>query len=134
MKNLPTFVAFNGPAVLLFSSLIGLLPLRALHRDEVLEHWQLLHAGGTSRGIMLLALAATIQFTQLSPSSRALACALVVFFVWTSAISMFVCGIIGERGSHPRGNRASKVIFYLYACGAITLPIGLAVEFVQAWT
>lgn len=74
MKNLPAFVALNGAAVLLFSNLIGLLAVRALHRDEVSEHWHLLHAGGTSRDIMLLALAATIQFSRLSPSSRALAC------------------------------------------------------------
>ena len=136
MQNLSAFLAFNGAVVLLFSSLIGFVLARSLHRGQVSEHWHLLHAGGTSRGIMLLALAATIPLADLSPSSRAWASGLVVLFAWTSVLAMFVRGISGERGFHPRGSPANKVVFILYAIGAISLPVGLswlAVGFAGAW-
>lgn len=136
MENLSAFLAANGVGVLLFSSLIGLLLARALDKNEVAEHWHLLHASGTSRGVMLLALAATLQFAKLSPSSLAWASGLVVFFVWTSIMAMFTRGLSGERGFHPGGSWANKLVFYLYASGTITLPIGLiwlGIGFVRAW-
>ena len=101
MQNLSAFLAFNGAAVLLFSSLVGFALARSLHRGAVSEHWHLLHAGGTSRGVMLLALSAAIPFADLSASSLAWASGLVVLFAWTSVFAMFIRGMTGERGFHP---------------------------------
>ena len=136
LENLSVFLAVNGVVVLLFSSLIGLALARALYRDDLSEHWHLLHASGTSRGVMLLALATTIQFAELPPTSLVFASGLVVFFVWTSLLAMLVRGLSGERGFHPGGSHANKVVFYLYASGAVTLLIGLVwlgVGFLRAW-
>ena len=136
MENLSAWLAFNGAAVLLFTSLIGLMLARCLHRNEVSEHWHLLHAGGTSRGVLLLALSATVQFTDLSPSSLAWASGLVVFFVWTSVLAMLVRGLTGERGFHPGGSPSNRIVFYLYASGAVALFAGLfwlAVGFFGTW-
>lgn len=136
MQTLSAFLALNGVAVVLFSSLIGFALARALHRGAVSQHWHLLHAAGTSRGVMLLALSAAIPFADLSPSSLAWASGLVVLFVWTSVFAMFVRGMSGERGFHPRGSPANRAVFWLYAIGAVSLPAGLlwlAVGFAAAW-
>ncbi|NNF25382.1 MAG: hypothetical protein HKN63_11355 [Rhodobacteraceae bacterium] len=118
-------LAVNGILVLAFSSLVGLLLARSIFKNQPPEHWHLLHASGTSRGIMLLALAATIRFAELPSSQIAWAAGLVVFFVWTSILAMFVRAITGEKGFHPRGPRANQVVFFLYAVGTIALPVGL---------
>ena len=136
MQNLSAFLAFNGAAVLLFSSLVGFALARSLHRGAVSEHWHLLHAGGTSRGVMLLALSAAIPFADLSASSLAWASGLVVLFAWTSVFAMFIRGMTGERGFHPRGSPANRAVFWLYAIGAVSLLVGLlwlAVGFGAAW-
>ncbi len=133
MERISVLLALNGVALILFASLIGLALARALHRGEVSEHWHLLHASGTSRGIMLLALSAAIEFSDLSVIGLAWAVGLVVFFAWTSVLAMFVRGLSGERGFHPGGSRTNKVVFYLYASGAISLPVGLAWLLVGFW-
>jgi hypothetical protein len=136
MEALSAFLATNGVAVLLFGSLVGLVLARNLHQGKVSEHWHLLHAGGTSRGILLLALAATVNITELSFSSLAWASGLVVLFVWTSVVAMFLRALSEERGFYPKGSRANRAIFLLYAIGTIALSVGLlwlALGFLKAW-
>ena len=136
MEKLAAALALNGVALILFASLIGLLLARALHRGDVSEHWHLLHASGTSRGIMLVALSAAIEFAELPYSHLLWATAFVLFFAWTSVMAMFLRGLSGERGFHPGGSLANKAVFYLYASGTIALPIGLVwllVGFFRAW-
>ncbi|NNK77725.1 MAG: hypothetical protein HKP40_03340 [Litoreibacter sp.] len=135
MEELAAFLALNGAVVLLFSSLVGLALARSLHLGTPAEHWHLLHAGGTSRGIMLLALAASIRFAELPATDLAWASGLVTFFVWTSILAMLVRCLTGMKGFHRGGPAANKIVFYLYASGTVALPIGLvwlAIGFVQA--
>lgn len=125
VKDLSAFLALNGALVLLFCSMIGLLLAKALHEGRVSQHWHLLHAGGTSRGILLLALAAAIEFAGLPHIQLAWATGLVVFFVWTSVLAMFLRALTEEKGFHPGGSRMNKAVFLLYASGTVALPVGL---------
>ena len=125
MDVLALLLALNGVAVLLYSSMVGLVLARNLHRGATSEHWHLLHAGGTSRGVMLLALAATIRLARLPETHLFLASGLIVFFVWTSVLAMTLRGLTGEKGFHPGGPLSSRAVFLLYAGGTLALPVGL---------
>lgn len=125
MQLLSPLLALNGSFFLLFSSLIGLVLARSLRQGTKSEHWHLLHSGGTSRGIMLLALSASVQFADLPASQLFWSSGLVVLFVWTSVIAMLVRALTGEMGFHPGGSSSNKLVFYLYAAGTIALPVGL---------
>ena len=125
MENLTILIAVNGLVILLFSSLIGLVLAKSLHENRTSEHWHLLHAGGTSRGIMLMALAGVIQFVSLPAWHLYWASGLVTFFVWTSILAMALRAITGEKGFYSGGSLANRSVFWLYAGGAIALPTGL---------
>lgn len=125
MENLSIFLAANGVVVLLFSSLAGLVLAKALHHSNSSEHWHLLHASGTSRGIMLIALASIVPVVALPSWQLSWATGLVTLFVWTSVCAMTLRALTGEKGFHAGGSSANKVVFLLYTCGTLALPMGL---------
>ena len=125
MQLLSPLLALNGGFCLLLSSLIGLVLARSLQQGAKSEHWHLLHSGGTSRGVMLLALSASVQFADLPAWQLFWSSGLVALFVWTSFIAMLLRALTGEKGFHPGGASSNKLIFYLYAVGTVALPVGL---------
>lgn len=125
MGKLSIFLALNGVIILLLSSLAGLLLAKALHKGTSSEHWHLLHASGTSRGIMLMALAAIIPFVSLPSWQIDWSSGLVVFFVWTSVLAMILRALTGEKGFHIGGSLTNKAVFLLYASGTVALLVGL---------
>lgn len=121
MEKLATHLALHGVTVLLVSTIGGMFLYRAISNKKHEAGWHLLHAGGSARGIMLIALAAIIDipvlpFWQLSTLSW-----LIIFFVWTSTLAMILVAITGERGFGWYGSRINKLIYVLYGLGAITI-------------
>ena len=87
MDQLAVIIALNGLLVLLLSLVAGMfLYLAILHQREQAA-WHLLHAGGTGRGVMLLALAALIEYPALSFELLSAAVWMILFFVWTSMLA-----------------------------------------------
>lgn len=125
MEGLAVLVALNGAVVLLVTSLAGVILARTIHVKASSEHWHLLHAGGTSRGVMLLALASTIRLAALPEAHLWWIAALIVFFVWTSVLAMLLRALSHEKGFHPGGPWSNRMVFGLYACGTLALCIGL---------
>lgn len=118
MEKLAIVLALNG-VVVLFGSLVGGLLLWRSARDEhprVLD-WHLFHASVSARGIMLVALAATIHLAALPDWQLWTAAWLLIVFVWTSTAAMFLRGLTGAKGFRRSGSAANKVIFVLYALG-----------------
>jgi hypothetical protein len=120
-------LALHGALVILFCMVAGLVLSRILLARGKGADWHLLHAGGTSRGILLIALAATVDLAGLSDRATALVAALIVFFVWTSVLAMFVRALTGETGFEFRGPLANRLIFLLYAAGAVTVFLGFGI-------
>ena len=106
----------------LFVSLVGGLFLyRANLIHEGIANWHLLHAGGSARGILLIALAATIHLPDLSPAYLAAAVWMMIFFVWTSILAMVLRALCGQHGFGWSGPAINKTIYLLYAAGAIAV-------------
>lgn len=124
MDRLSVFLALNGAAVLVVSMLAGITLRNALMQNGRSADWHLIHAGGTSRGVMLLALAATINLAVLSEPQLWASAILIIFFVWTSVLAMLIRAISGDPGFDYSGNTANKAIFLLYASGTVTVFIG----------
>ena len=126
MQTLAAFLALNGVLVIFVSSAAGLLLYLNLVRGEDPHDWHLLHAGGTARGILLIALGGTIHIAGLSDASAWLSAGLVTIFVWASTIAMVLRGMTGETGFGFSGEPANRIGFILYGIGVLSLFPGLA--------
>ena len=88
--------------------------------------WHLLHAGGTARGILLIALGGTVHLAALPLPQAWMASSLVIVFVWASTLAMLLRTLSGETGFAFSGAPANKLGFLLYVIGAVSLAIGLS--------
>jgi len=121
MEKLAIHLALNGAAILTVSLVAGLFLYRSILGDKNVADWHLLHAGGSARGIMLMALAATIHLAALPEWQLWTAAWFIIFFAWASTLAMLLRAITGEAGFGYSGSIANKVTFVLYASGTATV-------------
>lgn len=133
MGQLDAILAFNGMAILLVSLIAGVLLYRVLLRQDEPHDWHLLHAGGSGRGVMLLALAATIHLADLPSWLLAASVCGVIFFAWGSTISMIITGITGEHGFSLSGSPINRFAHVLYVAGAIAVFPAVTILLLGFW-
>ncbi len=121
MNQLAVILALNGALVLLVGLVAGMfLYLAILHqRDQAA--WHLLHASGTGRGVMLLALAALVDYPALPLWLLETTAWLILFFVWTSMLAMATRAITGARGLRLEGSFANRLVYTSYGLGTLTV-------------
>ena len=85
---------------------VHLLLYRAILFNGREAAWHLVHAGGSARGIMLMALAAIIHLPALPAWQLATIAGLIIFFAWTSMLAMLIAAagmhnilLVGPPGS-----------------------------------
>ena len=121
MEKLVVYLALNGVLVLTVSIIAGLFLYLAIRDDREQAAWHLLHAGGTARGVMLIALAAIIEYPVLSYAALATMAWLFIVFTWTSMSAMGIRAVSGERGLRLTGTIANKSVYILYGLGTIAI-------------
>lgn len=121
MNQLAIHLALHGAIVLTVSIIAGLLLYGAILKSKNEAAWHLVHAGGTVRGVMLIALAAIIHLPVLPAWQLATAVWLIIFFVWTSMLAMIIAAISGDRGLGLSGSIANKLVYVLYGLGTIAI-------------
>lgn len=126
MDQLVIILALNGALVLTVSLFAGLFLYLAILNGKDQAAWHLLHAGGTGRGVMLLALAALIERPALSLELATIAAWLIIFFVWTSMLAMGIRAVFGDRGLRLEGSFANRTVYLSYALGTLTVFPGFA--------
>jgi hypothetical protein len=125
--RLSIVLALNGALVLLVTMLAGLMLYRSILARGTLADWHLLHAGGTSRGVLLIALAATVHLADLSATATVAAAVLILYFVWASVLAMLLRALTGETGFRFAGRATSRLIFLLYASGVVAVFLGFGI-------
>ncbi len=121
MQTLAIHLALNGALVLVISMIAGLFLYLAIRGEREQRAWHLLHAGGSGRGVMLLALAALIEYPALPPWLLSAIAWLIIFFVWTSMLAMSIRAIWGERGLRFEGGFANRLVWASYGLGTIAI-------------
>jgi len=121
MNQLAIHLALHGAIVLTVSIVAGLLLYGAILKSKDEAAWHLVHAGGTVRGVMLIALAAIIHLPVLPAWQLATTVWLIIFFVWTSMLAMIIAAISGDRGLGLSGSIANKLVYVLYGLGTIAI-------------
>lgn len=121
MDRLAILLALNGMLVLVVSLVAGLFLYLAIRRGKAEEAWHLLHAGGAGRGVMLLALAALLEYPSLTLIQLQVACWLVLVFVWTSMGAMGIRALSGARGLRLEGRLTNRLVYLLYAVGTVAI-------------
>lgn len=125
MNDLAIHLALHGVMVLTVSVVGGLLLYRSILRDTNRADWHLLHAGGSARGISLIALAGVIDLVDLESWLIATAVWFVIYFAWTSTLAMLIRAYSREKGFRFAGSKTNKFVYALYASGALVLFPGL---------
>ena len=125
MNDLAIHLALHGVMVLTVSVVGGLLLYRSILRDTNRADWHLLHAGGSARGILLIALAGVIDLVDLKSWLIATAVWFVIYFAWTSTLAMLIRAYSREKGFRFAGSKTNKFVYALYASGALVLFPGL---------
>ena len=125
MDNLAIHLALHGVMVLTVSVVGGLLLYRSILRGTNQADWHLLHAGGSARGILLIALAGIIALVDLRSWQMAIAVWFVIYFAWTSTLAMLIRAYSRETGFRFAGSKTNRVGYVLYASGASVLFPGL---------
>lgn len=125
MNDLAIHLALHGVMVLTVSVVGGLLLYRSILRDTRRADWHLLHAGGSARGILLIALAGVIDLVDLKSWLIATAVWFVIYFAWTSTLAMLIRAYSRETGFRFAGSKTNKFVYVLYASGALVLFPGL---------
>lgn len=126
MMTIEALLALNGVLVVFLCSAAGFFLYRNLLQGQDPHAWHLLHAGGTARGILLIALAGTIELAGLEVNLAALAAGLVIVFVWASTLAMLLRAVTGETGFQFSGRLANRLGFALYGLGVLSLFPGLS--------
>ena len=121
MDRLAILLALNGMLVLVVSLVAGLFLYLAIKNGREEAAWHLLHAGGTGRAVMLLALAALIEYPSLTIGQMQVACWLMLVFVWTSMGAMGIRAVTGSRGLRLEGTLANRMVYLLYAIGTVAI-------------
>lgn len=121
MDRLALHLALNGALVLTVSLFAGLFLYLAIRNDREQAAWHLLHAGGTGRGVMLLALAAIIDYPLLPMWQLSTTAWLFITFSWTSMAAMTIRAVTGERGLRCQGSIANKLVYIFYAVATVAI-------------
>ena len=121
MDKLTFHLALHGSVVLTASLVGGLILYLVILKKTNYAAWHLLHAGGSARGVMLIALAAIIHLPVLPPWQLSALAWLMIFFAWASTLAMLIAAISGERGFSLSGSSTNKLIFILYGLGVVTV-------------
>ena len=121
MERLAIHLALHGAIVLTISMLAGLFVYLTILKKGNVDAWRVVHAGGSSRGIMLIALGAIIRLPVLPFWKLSTMAWLLVFFTWTSMLAMIVRAVTGERGLGFNGSATNRLVFVLYAAGTIAV-------------
>ena len=121
MDRLALHLALNGALVLTVSLFAGLFLYLAIRSDREQAAWHLLHAGGTGRGVMLLALAAIINYPVLPMWQLSTTAWLFIIFSWTSMAAMTIRAVTGERGLKCQGSIANRLVYIFYAVATLAI-------------
>ena len=114
-------LALHGALVLTVSLFGGLLLYRVLLREKTPAAWHLVHAGGTVRGVLLIALAPIISLLALPLSQISAFVWLIIVSIWASMLAMILAAISGDRGLCLSGSATNKLVYIFYAIHIITI-------------
>ena len=121
MDGLAIHLALHGALVLTVSVLGGLLVYVSILRKGNVTGWHVVHAGGSARGILLIALAAIIRLPVLPDWKLSTMAWLLIVFAWTTMLAMIIAAATGERGLGFKGSGTNRLVWVLYAVGTVAV-------------
>ena len=121
MDRLAIHLALHGVLVLTVSIAGGLLLYRVMLKSKTEAPWHLVHAGGTVRGVLLIALAGIIQLLAMPLWPLEMFVWLIIVSIWASMFAMIIAAASGERGLRCAGPGTNRLVYLLYGLHIITI-------------
>lgn len=124
MTPLALQFALHGSIALVSGLIGGLFFARAikLRRGEVA--WRVVHAGGCSAGVMLLAIAVPSQWVALGGAFKVAMGIGLIAGCYVLCLGMYVAAIWGSRGIPGGGTSLNRLVSRLYGTGTLMTLVG----------
>lgn len=102
----------------------GLFFARAIKQSRGEVAWRVVHAGGSSAGTMLLAIAVPSQWVDLSDASKVVMGIGLIVGTYMLCLGMYVAAIWNTRGIPSGGASLNRLVAALYSVGTVMTLIG----------
>jgi hypothetical protein len=124
MTILPLQFALHGSIVLLGGLVGGLFFARAIGQGRGEVAWRVVHAGGCSAGVMLLAVAVPSQWMTLGAIPSIIMSVGFIVGTYLLCLGMYIAAIWDTRGIPGGGTPLNRLISGLYGTGTVMTLIG----------
>lgn len=124
MTPLPLQFALHGSIVLLGGLFGGLFFARAIGQSRGEVAWRVVHAGGCSAGVMLLAVAVPSQWMTLEAIPSIIMSVGFIVGTYFLCLGMYIAAIWDTRGIPGGGAPLNRLVSGLYGIGTVMTLIG----------
>ncbi len=124
MTPLALQFALHGSVVLLSGLIGGLFFAGAIMRRRGEVAWRVVHAGGCSAGVMLLAIAVPSQWVVLGSTIKVAMAIGLIGGSYVLCVGMYIAAIWDARGIPGGGTSLNRLVSRLYAIGTVMTLIG----------
>ena len=119
------YFILNGFIALFVSVIGGYAFAKAIKSSPDREvAWRVVHSGGSMAGIMLMVLGCAWQYIHLGSYEFFLGW-LLIGSTYLLLLAMFLAAITGKRGLHSNVTGVAKLIYLLYATGALLCTVSM---------
>lgn len=121
MDRLIIHLALHGVLVVTVSIVAGVILYRNLLENRPEAPWHLVHAGGTVRGVLLVALAGIMHLLPVPLWLATWFVWIIIPSIWASVFAMIIAAASGERGHRFAGSATNRLVFVLYGLHVVTI-------------
>jgi len=121
---LPVQLALHGAIILMAGLVGGLCFARAIQRQRGEVAWRVVHAGGCSAGVLLLALAVPSQWMRLGTVPAMTMAVGFIAGAYLLCAGMYIAAICDTRGIPGGGAPLNRLVAALYASGTVLTLLG----------
>jgi hypothetical protein len=114
----------HGVIVLSTGLVGGLLFARAIKSGHNEVAWRVVHSGGCSAGVMLVAVSSGLRYVALPLAGHALLAWTLIGGTYALVIGMVVAATTGCRGLSGGGSIGNRVVNFSYLTGTVTTLAG----------
>jgi hypothetical protein len=124
MEQFAIHFVLHGVIVLATGLVGGLLFARAIKSGHNEVAWRVVHSGGCSAGVMLVAISSSLRYVALPLAGHALLGWTLIGGTYALVIGMVVAAATGHRGLSGGGSIGNRFVNYAYLAGTVATLVG----------
>jgi hypothetical protein len=124
MEQIAFHFVLHGTVILATGLVGGLLFAKAIKSGHNDVPWRVVHSGGCTAGVMLVAVSSGLHYVALPLPGLALLAWTLIGGTYALVIGMFVAAVTGLRGLNGGEPLANRLVYFSYLTGTVTTLTG----------